>query len=269
MNHTNNISVIYKEQIWNRRNLKKSVSDWLADEMPVALVYNGVAHTVIMVLPKDLKNLAIGFSLSEGIIEIPQDIYDIEILFHDNGIEIRIEISSRRFLILQNRRRTMIGRTSCGICGIEKLEHFNQRLKPLSFNVTFNLENLDLALDEIKIFQPIGILSGCTHIAAWILLDGSILSAFEDVGRHVAIDKLLGYRSQQSKLLWQQGAILISSRASYEIVQKSIICGVEILFTISAATRMAVKLAKQYNLTLVGFNKIGFSTIYTHPNRLI
>jgi FdhD protein len=116
--------------------------------------------------------------------------------------------------------------------------------------------------------QPVGQLSGCTHAAAWVLPSGDIAGGHEDVGRHVALDKLMGRRARESDL-WQQGAALVSSRASYEMVQKSAMCGVEILFAVSAATTLAVEVAERCNLTLVGFCKPGRATIYTHPQRLI
>lgn len=133
---------------------------------------------------------------------------------------------------------------------------------------TFNLAHLDHALEHLNDVQPVGQLSGCTHAAAWVLPSGDIAGGHEDVGRHVALDKLMGRRARESDL-WQQGAALVSSRASYEMVQKSAMCGVEILFAVSAATTLAVEVAERCNLTLVGFCKPGRATIYTHPQRLI
>ena len=217
-----------------------AIPDFLAEEVPVALVYNGISHVVMMASPKDLELFAIGFSLSEGIIEHPQDIYGMDVVQACNGLEVQIELSSRRFRGLKERRRALAGRTGCGVCGVE---HLND-------------------------VQPIGQLSGCTHAAAWVLPSGEIAGGHEDVGRHVALDKLLGRRARESEV-WQQGAALVSSRASYEMVQKSAMCGVEILFAVSAATTLAVEVAERCNLTLVGFCKPGRATIYTHPQRLI
>ena len=242
--------------------------DFLAEEVPVALVYNGIAHVVMMASPKDLELFAIGFSLSEGIIEHPQDIYGMDVVQACNGLEVQIELSSRRFMGLKERRRALAGRTGCGVCGVEQLNDIGKPVSPLPFTQTFNLAHLDPALEHLNDVQPIGQLSGCTHAAAWVLPSGEIAGGHEDVGRHVALDKLLGRRARESEV-WQQGAALVSSRASYEMVQKSAMCGVEILFAVSAATTLAVEVAERCNLTLVGFCKPGRATIYTHPQRLI
>jgi FdhD protein len=242
--------------------------DFLAEEVPVALVYNGISHVVMMASPKDLELFAIGFSLSEGIIDHPQEIYGIDVVKACNGLEVQIELSSRRFMGLKERRRALAGRTGCGVCGVEQLNDIGKPVTPLPFTQTFNLANLDKALEHLNHVQPIGQLSGCTHAAAWVLPSGDIIGGHEDVGRHVALDKLLGRRARESDV-WQQGAALVSSRASYEMVQKAAMCGVEILFAVSAATTLAVEVAERCNLTLVGFCKPGRATIYTHSQRLI
>ncbi|KLG19525.1 formate dehydrogenase [Enterobacter roggenkampii] len=245
-----------------------AIPDFLAEEVPVALVYNGISHVVMMASPKDLELFAIGFSLSEGIIEHPQDIYGMDVVQACNGLEVQIELSSRRFMGLKERRRALAGRTGCGVCGVEQLNDIGKPVSPLPFTQTFNLAHLDPALEHLNDVQPIGQLSGCTHAAAWVLPSGEIAGGHEDVGRHVALDKLLGRRARESEV-WHQGAALVSSRASYEMVQKSAMCGVEILFAVSAATTLAVEVAERCNLTLVGFCKPGRATIYTHPQRLI
>ena len=242
--------------------------DFLAEEVPVALVYNGISHVVMMASPKDLELFVIGFSLSEGIIDHPQEIYGMDVVQACNGLEVQIELSSRRFMGLKERRRALAGRTGCGVCGVEQLNDIGKPVAPLPFTQTFDLARLDHALEHLNDVQPIGQLSGCTHAAAWVLPSGDIAGGHEDVGRHVALDKLLGRRARESDV-WKQGAALVSSRASYEMVQKSAMCGVEILFAVSAATTLAVEVAERCNLTLVGFCKPGRATIYTHPQRLI
>jgi FdhD protein len=251
--------------VWQRADLALAQPDWLADEVPVALVYNGISHVVMMTTPKDLEAFAIGFSLSEGIIDAPDDIFGLDVVPGCNGIEVQIELSSRRFMALKEQRRALAGRTGCGVCGVEQLEQIGKPVQPLPFTQTFDLAQLDRGLSQLKRFQPVGQQTGCTHAAAWICPDGELAGGCEDVGRHVALDKLLGYRSQAA---WGGGAVLVSSRASYEMVQKSAMCGVEILFAVSAATRLAVEVAERCNLTLVGFSKPGRATVYSHPQRL-
>ena len=222
----------------------------------------------MMATPKDLEAFAIGFSLSEGIIEHPREIFGMDVVPACNGMEVRIELSSRRFMGLKERRRALAGRTGCGVCGVEQLNDIGRPIKPLPFSQTFDLAHLDYALRHLDDVQPVGRETGCTHAAAWIMPSGELVGGHEDVGRHVALDKLLGRRAKEGAL-WQQGAALVSSRASYEMVQKSAMCGVEILFAVSAATTLAVEVAERCNLTLVGFCKPGRATIYTHSQRLI
>ncbi|MCX9017006.1 formate dehydrogenase accessory sulfurtransferase FdhD [Citrobacter portucalensis] len=254
--------------LWKREDLQHPQPDEVAEEVPVALVYNGISHVVMMASPKDLEHFAVGFSLSEGIIESPQDIYGMDVVPSCNGLEVQVELSSRRFMGLKERRRALAGRTGCGVCGVEQLNDIGKPVQPLPFTQTFDLANLDNALRHLNDFQPVGQLTGCTHAAAWVQPSGHLAGGHEDVGRHVALDKLLGRRAIEGET-WQQGAVLVSSRASYEMVQKSAMCGVEILFAVSAATTLAVEVAERCNLTLVGFCKPGRATIYTHPQRLV
>lgn len=252
--------------VQQKGNLQQPVNDWVAEELPVALVYNGISHVVMMATPKDLEDFAVGFSLSEGIIQSGQEIRGIDIVQGcHRGIEIHVELSSRRFMGLKERRRNLAGRTGCGICGTEQLDEIFKPITPLPFTQTFSLSHLDLALTELKKVQEIGALTGCTHAAAWISPVGQLVGGCEDVGRHVALDKLLGMKHRQD---WQQGAVLVSSRASYEMVQKAASCGAEILFAVSAATSLAIEVAQKSNLTLVGFCRQGKATVFTHASRI-
>ncbi len=254
--------------LWKREDLQHPQPDEVAEEVPVALVYNGISHVVMMATPRDLEHFAVGFSLSEGIIQSRQEIYGMDVVQACNGVEVQIELSSRRFMGLKERRRALAGRTGCGVCGVEQLNDIGKPVEPLPFSQTFALSHLDRGLKQLNEVQPIGRLTGCTHAAAWVRPDGELAGGHEDVGRHVALDKLLGRRSAEGEG-WQRGAALVSSRASYEMVQKAAMCGVEILFAVSAATTLAVEVAERCNLTLVGFCRPGRATIYTHPQRLI
>lgn len=259
-----------RHPVWTRDAILQSADpaahgDILAEEVPVALVYNGISHVVMMATPLDLQAFALGFSLSEGIISAPAEIYGMDIVPVCGGIEVQIELSARRFMALKEQRRAMAGRTGCGVCGVEQLQHIGKPVPPLPFTQRFDLQALDRGLAQLSAFQPIGQQTGCTHVAAWMTEDGSLQQGCEDIGRHVALDKLLGYRSQQQ---WHHGAVIVSSRASYEMVQKTAMCGAELLFAVSAATTLAVEVAERCGLTLVGFSKPGRATVYTHPQRL-
>jgi FdhD protein len=266
--NVSDITGMRQVNLWKRQDLHHTQQDELAEEVPVALVYNGISHVVMMASPKDLMLFAIGFSLSEGIIANRSEIYGMEVLKVCNGLEVQIELSSRRFMALKERRRALAGRTGCGVCGVEQLDDVGRPIAPLPFTQTFSLKYLDLALEHLNDVQPVGRMTGCTHAAAWVTPNGALVGGMEDVGRHVALDKLLGRRAGEGDA-WQQGAALVSSRASYEMVQKAAMCGVEILFAVSAATTLAVEVAERCNLTLVGFCKPGRATIYTHPQRLV
>ncbi|MXP51418.1 formate dehydrogenase accessory sulfurtransferase FdhD [Pantoea sp. SoEX] len=254
--------------MWKNNDYFSSIkNDFLAEEYPAALIYNGISYVVMMVTPQNLDLFGIGFSLSEGIINSYNDILGIDIIFNICGIEIQMDISSRCFEAFKIKKRAMLGRTGCGICGIEQLNQaINYNIKPLPFSQKINLKHIDIAIKKLKEYQPIGIKTNCTHAALWIKNTGQLICGYEDVGRHVALDKLLGYIG---KIKDKKGAILISSRASYEIIQKSAICCIEIIFALSAATALAVEMAEKYNITLVGFSKPGCYTIYSNPQRLI
>lgn len=248
-----------------RGHLAQETADLLAQEVPVALVYNGISHVVMMASPCDLELFALGFSLSEGIIRSSADIYGMDIEPSCQGISVHIELSSRCFAALKARRRALAGRTGCGICGTEQLAEIHRELPRLPMTQRFSLSQMDSALSALREVQLIGNLTGCTHAAVWLSSQGELLGGCEDIGRHVALDKLLGLRARKQ---WQQGVLLVSSRASYEMVQKAAACGVEILFAVSAATTLARETALQCGLTLVCFTRPGRAVVLTHPERL-
>ena len=240
--------------------------DTLAKEVPVALVYNDIAHTVMMCSPRDLEDFAMGFSLTEGIIDKPADIYGIDIEEVCNGMEARIELATRCFVALKDHRRTLTGRTGCGICGAEQIEQVYKNVAKLDRTLTLNVRQFDACLQQLYEAQELGKQTGSTHAAAFFSAEGKLLAIREDVGRHVALDKLLGWHAKADK---PQGFIVVTSRASYEMVQKTVSCGIEMLVAISAATDLAVQMAEQYNLTLVGFAREGRATIYSGKERLL
>ena len=242
--------------------------DLLANEVPVALVYNGIAHTVMMCSPADLTDFALGFSLAEGIIDKPSEIYSMDVKTVTNGIEVQIEMASRCFATLKEKRRTLAGRTGCGLCGVEQLQQVTRPLNPLDRTLQFDLSKLNNCLQQLKQHQQLAQKSGATHAAAFFTLDGELLAIREDVGRHVALDKLLGWHAKEKQKCGQlSGFVLVTSRASYEMVQKTVACGIEILIAVSAATDFAVNLAEQYNFSLVGFARENRATVYCGEER--
>lgn len=242
-------------------------SDHVIEEVPVALVYNGISHAVMMATPLHLEDFALGFSLSEGIIDTPSEIYDIEVRSACGcGLEVSLTISSESFWKLKEHRRTLAGRTGCGICGTESLDGVARSIQPLAFSQKFDMKHYGKGLKGIAETEQLRNLTGGTHAAVWLRHDGTVAFGREDVGRHVALDKLLGCRARTNET---DGALFISSRASFEMVQKAAACGVEILFAVSAPTALAIDVARRSNLTLAAFCRNGRGNIYTHPQRLI
>ena len=200
-----------------RMNADEPALDWVAEEVPVALVYNGISHAVMMASPSMLEEFALGFSLAEGIIPDASHLYACEVREAcRGGIEVDLTISSECFWKLKDRRRSMTGRTGCGICGVESLGDALRPVPDLPATQTFDMRFYRDAVAQLKRFERIGALTGCTHASVWIRPDGTPAGGAEDVGRHVALDKLLGLRAREG---WRDGALVVSSRASYELVQ--------------------------------------------------
>lgn len=242
------------------------VTDLVAEEVPVALVYNGLSHVVMMASPMDLEAFALGFTLAERIVPDASHVYGIEVREGcHGGFEVALDISSECFWKLKKRRRAMEGRTGCGICGVESLQEAVRPVPTLEVTQSFDMRFYERALGYLQQVQTLGAATGCTHAAVWVNPNGTLAGGAEDVGRHVALDKLLGLRARGG---WRDGALFVSSRASYEMVQKAASCGVEILFAVSAPTALAIETAQKCRLTLAAFSRSGRTNVYTFPERL-
>lgn len=243
-------------------------TDQLAEEVPVALVYNGVSHAVMLATPQNLEEFALGFSLTEGILQNKSELYGVEVQWQENGIELQLDIASERFVLLKERRRNMVGRTGCGLCGAESLSQVFHlpEVNPALTHQTLSMHSVFKAYDKIREKQDLQQLTGATHACAWADIDGVIRYIREDVGRHNALDKLIGVLHQQDV---HGGFILTSSRASYEMVQKIAVAGFDILAAISAPTGLAVRIAEEYGITLLGFVREQQYVAYSHASRII
>ena len=249
-----------------RDDVTLNVRDLLAEETPVALIYNGVSHAVMLTTPQDLEDFALGFSLSEGILFDKSELYGIEISSQASGIELHCEISSERFAQLKNRRRTLAGKTGCGLCGSESLEQAMRYPAKLHAEATFSNLAIQRGLQAMQSQQVLQQQTGATHACAWVLADGSVSLLREDVGRHNALDKLIGAIAKEDAK--KTGFVITSSRASYEMVQKTASAGIHLLVAISAPTGLAVRIAEQCGLALVGFARKNNYVIYSHPEYL-
>lgn len=232
----------------------QTVEDWVAVEVPVALIYNGISHAVMMVTPADLADFALGFSMTEGIISKPEELYDVHIHALEQGIELQMEISSRRQSLLKQHRRNLAGQTGCGLCGVESLQQIVGTQPRVKNKQPINAVAIQNALQQLPHWQPFHKATGAFHGAAWCNRDGDILMAREDVGRHNALDKLIGalYRAQK---IHDQGFVTISSRASFEMVKKVACVGIGNLVAVSAPTSLALQTAHQSGVNLIGFGR--------------
>jgi FdhD protein len=251
---------------WQNGEIVKT-QDCLAEESPVALIYNGVSHAVMLATAQDLEDFALGFSLSEGIVQSASEFYGIEVQVQKNGIELHCEITSECFMQLKDRRRTLAGKTGCGLCGAENLAQAMRYPALLKAQRRFNAKAIVTGLKEIQAQQKLQQRTGATHASAYVQSDGTVSLVREDVGRHNALDKLVGALAKQE--LERDGFIITTSRASFEMVQKTASAGVGMLVAVSAPTGLAVRVAKQCGLTLVGFARESRYVIYSHADNIM
>jgi len=243
------------------------LQDYIAEEVPVSLVYNGMPHVVMLATPTNLEEFALGFSITEGIIKDPSELLSTHIYNRSNGIEVYLQIPKQRFDCVADKGRNLTGRTGCGLCGASTLQQAIRQLNPVGQGITLSAQELLLALASIKQHQNLNRLTGAVHAAAWTIPGQSVLEVREDVGRHNALDKLLGSLLRTGKDL-TSGFVIVTSRASYEMVQKTASVGITVLAAISAPTGLAIRMADEAGLTLIGFARDDQHVVYTHPQRL-
>ncbi len=236
------------------------VDESIAEETAVALLFNGVPHVVMMCSPIDLDDFAIGFALSEGIVERADEVEIIEMISREEGIAVHLAIPGPRFEALAQRQRQLVGRSGCGLCGAETLAEAMRPVRRLQDPPTVAPLRLSRALQQLTRAQPLNARCGGLHAAAALLDDGLLVR--EDVGRHNALDKVLGALTRSGK---RCDAVLVTSRASYELVHKAAQCGIGTLVAVSAPTALAVRLAEQAGLCLYGFAREGRLTRYSAP----
>ncbi len=222
----------------------------LAIEAPVAIEFNGIGYAVMMATPTDLNDFAIGFSLSERLINGPEEIIGIDATKTAQGLILRIQLNENCIQPVIDRARQRVTESSCGLCGLENLEQVLRPLPPIVTPVTATRDALFAALNNLDGCQPLNAATGAAHGAAFCANDGTIQLVREDVGRHNALDKLIGALATKG-LSPSSGFILLTARCSYELVEKTVISGCPLLVTISAPTTLAVERAQAHGLTLV------------------
>ncbi|CAN7298960.1 formate dehydrogenase accessory sulfurtransferase FdhD [Massilia sp. LjRoot122] len=257
-------------QRWRDGRLEDA-AELVADEVPVALVYNGISHAVMLASPRDLEDFALGFSLGERIVRDARDIYELEVEAAAHGIAIEMRIASGAAMRLKETRRARTGKTGCGLCGVESLDWFDDDAFATDARqddaLRFAPEALHRAMAAMAVRQDLHHATGAVHAAGWADRDGELLCVREDIGRHNALDKLVG-ALLRGKLDPGTGFAVVTSRASFEMVQKAARAGYALLAAISAPTALAVQLADRAGLTLAGFVRDGRHVLYSHPQRL-
>ncbi|MTI01949.1 formate dehydrogenase accessory sulfurtransferase FdhD [Roseibium sp. RKSG952] len=244
------------------------ISRELAQETPVALVFNGTTTAVMMASPSDIQDFAYGFALTEGFISDPDEIVDFEQVAHEAGIEARYWLKDDASEKLGRRRRASMGPVGCGLCGIDSLEQAVRNIAPVS-GIRLQIDAADIAsaTDQLRDHQELHDRTRSAHAAGFLVPGKGIVVAREDIGRHNAVDKLLGalIRNDTDP---GQGAVVVTSRVSVELIQKTAALGCSMLIAVSAPTAFAVKLAQQSGMTLVANARRADCEVFTHAHRI-
>lgn len=260
----------YTVQRWHQeQGCDPPVLDEIAEEVPVALSYNGRSHVVMLATPLDLEDFALGFSLTEGIVQTAAEVMSVKVHHRADGIDVRVKIPQERFDLLPGKERNLTGRTGCGLCGSATLQQAVRHPLPVQpGGVSVSHCELRNSLQEMSHWQKLNAQTGAVHAAGWLVPGRGVVNVREDVGRHNALDKLIGVlaRTEADR---NEGYVLVTSRASYEMVQKCASVGIGMMAAMSAPTGLAIRLARETGFTLVGFLRDRSHVVYAHPQRLV
>ena len=247
--------------------VERAALDWVAEEVPVALEYNGIAHAVMLASPLDLEDFALGFSLAEGILAQPAELYGVDVVASALGITLQLEVASAAFVRLKDRRRSLAGRTGCGLCGTENLAQVrrspmrNAAVTGSGAGAQPSAAAVTRAFAQFEAHQALQRVTGAVHAAAWCSRDGELRLLREDVGRHNALDKLVGALTR-TEIRVASGFFAVTSRASFEMVQKTAAAGGRLLAAVSAPTALAIETAEAAGVALVGFARRDGCVVY-------
>ncbi|MCI5076176.1 formate dehydrogenase accessory sulfurtransferase FdhD [Oricola sp.] len=239
----------------------------LAEETPVALSFNGVTQAVMMATPSDLEDFAVGFALNEGLVADASDIEQLEVVEVEDGVDLQIRVSDEIGERLAKRRRAMAGPVGCGLCGVESIAEAVKPRRAVDSDFKLAADDIARAMAELTKVQPMNAESGAVHAAGFWTPGSGLVFAREDVGRHNALDKLAGALAR-SDVDAGEGAVLLTSRVSLEMIQKTAAIGAPIVLAISAPTALAVRTAQDANVTLVAVVRDEDHEIFTHPRRI-
>jgi FdhD protein len=246
----------------------ESAREELADEVPVAFVVNGAPFAVMLATPLDLEDFALGFCLTEGVIGTAGEFQGMEVERDSRGLSVYVSVPRARADALASRGKALAGRTGCGLCGETMIDNALRPVPAVTSTARFRAAALQGALLALPAGQQLNAITGAVHAAAFADADSRIRLLREDVGRHNALDKLIGALMREG-VDATAGFVLMSSRASYELVHKAAVAGIPLLAAVSAPTALAVDTAIAAGLTLAGFTRAGRHTVYAHPDRLM
>jgi FdhD protein len=239
----------------------------IPEETAVALTYNGGTYAVMMGTPLDLRDFAVGFSLSEGIVQSAEDIVSLDIVQLDDGIELRMWVNQSKAELLSERRRHIAGPTGCGICGIDSIAEAVRPAAVVAPGRSFSPQQIIAAMQSVPSLQAINIETRAVHAAAFWTPGRGIVALREDVGRHNALDKLAGALAQL-RIAASEGMVLLTSRVSVEMVQKTAALGAPLMVAVSAPTALAVRMADAAGITLAAIARADGFEVFTHPERI-
>src|SRR5882757_1186137 len=259
-------ALIVPRRIW-REGSPGAGSRSIPEETAVAITYNGGTYAVMMTTPQDLRDFAIGFSLNEGVIGSAADIDSLDVVQLADGVELRMWLSQPKADRLRERRRHIAGPTGCGLCGIESIAEAMRPAAVVSPGRQFSPEQIMAAMRSLPSRQKLNVETRAVHAAAFWNAASGIVALREDVGRHNALDKLSGALARGS-MEAGEGIILLTSRVSVEMVQKSAATGASVMVSISAPTALAVRMADAAGITLAAIARADGFEVFTHPHRI-
>ena len=237
------------------------------EETPVALTYNGASYAVMMATPSDLVDYAIGFSLAEGVIDHPADIASLDVISHDAGVELRMWLVPAQAATFFERRRRLTGPTGCGLCGIESLTAALPEVRPVSEGIAVTHQTIMTALSALVSAQTLNGATRAVHAAGFFVPGTGLVSVREDVGRHNALDKLIGDLARRD-IAGATGVVMLTSRVSVDMVHKASVLGASIIVAISAPTALAIRTAERAGVTLVAVARDDGFEVFAHPHRI-
>ena len=253
-------------KVWRRHGVSEGLRA-VPEETALAITYNGGTYAVMMGTPQDYKDFAFGFSLSEGVVGSIDEIESFEAVEFDDGVELRMWLASDKAESISARRRQIAGPTGCGLCGIDSISEAVKPAAVVAPGGSFSFDQIMTAMDALAPLQKINVETRAVHAAAFWTPEQGIIALREDVGRHNALDKLAGALAQ-AKVDARQGMVLLTSRVSVEMVQKTAAIGAPLMVSVSAPTALAIRMAEAAGITLAAIARSDGFEVFTHPGRV-